>query len=595
MEGLRKRSEVPENEKWDLSRLYKNTDGYKKDLQKAMEISEEIVNFKKVENKDDLYKLLKLYEKYKEKESLLANYVSLMLSVDLTDEDAKILNSKFNMEYPKMAQANSIVSDILISLDEKIIEDYKKNYKELHSFIEKILRKKPHILDKDKELLLSKFSYTLDSPIRIYDTSKMEDMTFEDFEVDGKVYKNSFVLYENYYQYHRDTEVRRKAFQSFSRGLEKYKNTFAAIYDNYLNIEKTQASLRGFDSLIDYHLFSQDVTREMYNRQIDLIMKYLAPHMRHYARLIKKFYNLDQIRFSDLKLPIDADYNKKINIEDSKKYVEKVLSVMGEDYLKIAMSSYKDRWTDFASNIGKSTGGFCASPYKRGSYILLSWTGEFSELFTLVHEIGHGCHFHYAQEENSVLEEEPSLYFIEAPSTCNEVLLVKGLLKDEKDKRFIRYILSYLIGNTYFHNFVTHLLEAAYQREVYYLVDKGQPITENILSKIKLDVLKKFWGDEVIMDEGAELTWMRQPHYFMGLYSYTYSAGLTISTNIANRIYEEGQSAVNDWKKALKSGGRKTPVELAKLGGIDITKDQPLMNTIDYIGSIIDKIDSLID
>ena len=150
-----------------------------------------------------------------------------------------------------------------------------------------------------------------------------------------------------------------------------------------------------------------------------------------------------------------------------------------------------------------------------------------------------------------------------------------------------------MIGNTYYHNFVTHLREAWYQREVYKIIDEGGSVDAETLSEIFKKNLELFWGDTVELTEGAELTWMRQPYYYMGLYSYTYSAGLTVATQAALRIEREGAPAVEAWKKVLKAGSTLDPAGLAKLAGIDISTDQPLLDTIDYIGSIVDEIEKL--
>ena len=263
---------------------------------------------------------------------------------------------------------------------------------------------------------------------------------------------------------------------------------------------------------------------------------------------------------------------------------------MGEDYGNMIETAYKERWVDFAQNKGKSTGGFCASPYGKGSFILLSWNERMSDVFTLAHELGHAGHFKACNSAQSIFDTNVSTYFVEAPSTMNELLLGHYLLKTSDDKRFRRWVLGAMIGNTYYHNFVTHLMEAAYQREVYQIVDAGGSVQAETLSGIMKETLQKFWGDAVELTEGAELTWMRQPHYYMGLYSYTYSAGLTIATEMCKRIEKEGQTAVEDWKKVLAAGSTKTPVELAALAGIDITTDEPLLDTIETIGSMIDEI-----
>jgi len=169
------------------------------------------------------------------------------------------------------------------------------------------------------------------------------------------------------------------------------------------------------------------------------------------------------------------------------------------------------------------------------------------------------------------------------------------MMGESRDPRFQRWILSSMVGRTYYHNFVTHLLEAAYQREVYRIIDAGGSLQASKLNEIKRGVLEKFWGDAVQINEGAEFTWMRQSHYYRGLYPYTYSAGLTIATEVSRRIIKEGMPAIHDWRSVLKAGGSKTPVELAKMAGVDITTEKPLRDTIHHIGKMIDEMICLTD
>ena len=187
-----------------------------------------------------------------------------------------------------------------------------------------------------------------------------------------------------------------------------------------------------------------------------------------------------------------------------------------------------------------------------------------SDVFTLAHELGHAGHFKACNDAQSVFDTDVSTYFVEAPSTMNELILAHYLLKTSKDRRFRRWVLSSMVGDTYFHNFVTHLLEAAYQREVYRIVDQGGSVNAERLNAIMKETLEKFWGDAVEITDDAALTWMRQPHYYMGLYPYTYSAGLTVATQVCRRIETEGQRAVEDWKKVLAAGSFWIPLTMSE-------------------------------
>jgi len=419
------------------------------------------------------------------------------------------------------------------------------------------------------------------------------DIQFPDFEVNGKRYPNSYNLFEGDWEVEDNTALRRAAFDAFSAELKKFENTTAKTYNTHVTTEKTIATLRGYDSVIDYLLADQEVDRELYNRQIDLIMKELAPHMRRYAKLLQQTHGLETITVADLKTSLDPEYEPAITVEESRDYLKKALAILGDDYLTMIDDAFDHRWIDFAQNEGKSTGAFCASPYGNHSYILISWTSRMNEVFVLAHELGHAGHFRNAQREQTLFNSESSTYFVEAPSTMNEMLMANYLLKTSTDARFKRWVISTIIARTYFHNFVTHLLEAAYQRKVYALIDEGQSVNASTLNQLFRSVLEEFWGEDVVINEGADLTWMRQPHYYMGLYSYTYSAGLTISTQVSQRILREGEPAVKEWLETLKLGGSVSPVELAKTAGVDITTDQPLKDTIAFIGGLVDQLEQL--
>lgn len=334
----------------------------------------------------------------------------------------------------------------------------------------------------------------------------------------------------------------------------------------------------------------QQVTLEMYNNQIDIIFKELAPHMRRFAELKKKALGLDVMKFCDLKAPLDPDFNPETTYQEASQLILESLKVMGPEYSEMIEKGFNERWVDLADNIGKSTGAFCSSPYGAHPYILVTWQDNMRGCFTLAHEFGHAGHFYLANKHQRIMNVRPSLYFIEAPSTMNELLLGQYLLANNEDKEMRRWVVLQLLG-TYYHNFVTHLLEAEYQRRVYALAEGGKALTANTLSEVTRAVLSEFWGDTVEIDEGASLTWMRQPHYYMGLYPYTYSAGLTASTAVAQLIQEQGQPVVDRWLEVLRAGGTMKPLELLKHAGVDMSTPEPVRKAVAYVGSLIDELE----
>lgn len=593
-EGLPLREEVPVKETWDLKDLFTSDQAFYQTLEQVVQMSLDFNHtyYQKLNNIETIEKALDEYERILIEIDRLYNYPELRLSVDTSNEEAQKVNAKLNTTSGKLAGLLSFVDSEILELPDEIISELRSQTKYPH-FIKQLQDRKPYQLSADVEKVLATLTPTLRSPFELYGTTKSLDINFESFDYEGVTYPLDYATFENEYEDHPSPEFRRKSFRAFSDALRQYQHTTAATYNMQVQQEKIEADLRGYDSVIDYLLQDQEVTKDMFDRQIDVIMSDLAPVMQKYVKIIQRVHNLDKMRFEDLKISIDPNFEPEISIEESKKYIYGALNVLGDDYVKMLESAYDYRWIDFAQNKGKDTGAYCASPYITHSYVFISWTGKMAETFVLAHELGHAGHFTLAQNHQNLLESEASMYFVEAPSTMNEMLMANYLFNSSNNPRFKRWVIGSILSRTYYHNMVTHLLEAAYQREVYHRVDNGESLTAPLLNEIMLNTYKAFFGDTVEMTDGVELTWMRQPHYYMGLYSYTYSAGLTIGTVVSQCIKNEGQPAVDRWLKTLQAGGSQSPIELAQIAGVDITTDAPLKETINYISNLVDELEVL--
>ncbi|MDO0960252.1 oligoendopeptidase F [Staphylococcus haemolyticus] len=592
--GLPFRKDVPELEKWNLNDFFNSDEQFYDTLDNVLNQSKSFnQQYKgKISDAKMIKKVLSEFENILIQLDRLGNYAELRLSVDTANTDAQTLSAKLSTNYGKISSQLSFVESEILMLPEEVIKQAIEESDVPH-YLEKLIESKPYQLSPEVEQVMASLSPTFQSAYELYGTTKMLDIAFESFEHNNVTYPMDYATFENEYEDNANPEFRQKSFKSFSDALKKYQHTTAATYNQHVQQEKIEADLRGYDSVIDYLLHDQEVTREMYDRQIDVIMSDLAPVMQKYAKLLQRIHGLDKMRFEDLKVSVDPSYEPEISIEDSKQYIHGALNVLGEDYIQMVEQAYSDRWIDFAQNKGKDTGAYCASPYYTHSYVFISWTGKMTETFVLAHELGHAGHFTLAQQHQNLLDSEASMYFVEAPSTMNEMLMANYLFSNSEDPKFKRWVIGSILSRTYYHNMVTHLLEAAYQREVYRKVDNGESLTGPVLNNIMRDVYEQFFGDAVELTDGTELTWMRQPHYYMGLYSYTYSAGLTIGTVVSQKIKQEGQPAVDAWLETLKAGGSQSPIELAKIAGVDITTDAPLKATIKYISDLVNEAEQL--
>ena len=588
---LPKREELNVQYTWDMTNLFKDEASYDQSFKDTLKDVDEFCDrFEhQLDTADKINEALDMYQDIQARLVRLSAYASLQSSTDSLSESNQMRQGKAMIHFQGVSKKMAFFSSALLQTEDALLKEAASLNAEHANYLQEVIDDKKHALSPDVERTLVSLSPVLNAPYVNYNRFKLADMSFDDFEVDGVRYPNSFTLFENEYQQDTNTEVRRKAYETFYQKLATYQHGFASNYYAHLQKEKVMSELRGFDSVYDYLLDGQKVPKSLMDRQIDVIMDKLAPAMRRYAKLLQKIHGLDKMTYADLKIPVDPTFEHEVTIEGSKKWLQEGLAVLGREYQEIVNKSFDERWIDFPQNQGKSTGGFCSSPYGAPSYILINWNGQMDEVMVLAHEIGHAGHFQYANANQQLLNTRPSMYFIEAPSTTNELLMANHLIKHASSAREKRWIQSITISRTYYHNFVTHLLEAAFQREVYDRIDQKQPLSANVLNSLKVGVLRKFWGSAVEIPDWAGLTWMRQPHYFMGLYPYTYSAGLTLGTKVA-RMIEDKVIKPEAWIDVLKAGGTKTPMELAQMVGVDLTTDQALEEVIESITKTIDDI-----
>jgi len=588
----KKRSEVDVSLTWDLSPLFKTDEDCIKAMQKTLQ---EAKSFRekyngKIKTKEDVISCMKDYRGLVEELDIIGNYVFLGIETDYTDAKKLDLMNKGSAFQGEVSGVLSFFDSELSLLSDDILKDVISSSKEDATYIKELLKNKPHKLDPKVEEALAYLSPVLSNTHSIYSAAINSDLSYPPFKIGNKEMPLSFTGFEGELEYEVDTAKRRVAFEAFYKGLKQYENTLATNYESQMTQQKIMANMRGYKDVFEYLLAGQNVTSDMYNRQLDIIFNKLAPHMRRYATLIKKIYGLDKMTFADLKLPIDPTYKEEITLETAKKDILGAISLMGEEYCDFVKKTLDSRRVDYVQNKGKASGAFCSSPYHKGAFILMSWAGVMADVYTLAHELGHAGHFWLAGQNNNVIDADSvSTYFVESPSTMHELLLSNYLIKNAKDDRTKRMALALLVSNTYYHNFVTHMLEGYFQRKLYRLVQKGESVAP-VLTQLKLETLREFWGDAVEVPDYAGLTWMRQSHYYMGLYSYTYSAGLTISTAASLKITKGEKGAVDQWKEALKAGGTLTPLEFAKKAGLDLTTDAPFIQTVEHIGSLIDDI-----
>lgn len=594
------RAEIPVNETWNLDDLFRSAADWEAERSAVEGEIESLQPFKGrlSDSAATLLACLTTQERLRERFTRVFAYASLRQSEDGTNPANQAAMGQASALAARLGAAGAFIQSEILAFPEGVLERFLGAEPGLTPFrpqLEEILEQKPHTLAPAAEEALAALAEVLSAPGMIYNRSKASDMEFDPvLDSAGNQLPNSFAVFEGRYDSNPDTELRRGAWASFTRGLKRYSNTFAATFATEIKKNVVLARLRGYPGAVHMLLDAEKVEIQVHENILNIIQAELAPHFRRLAEMRRQIHGLDRLHYCELKLPIDQSYSPQISFAEASEMIREALSILGPEYMEIIDRALSERWCDLADNVGKSTGAFCNSIYGVHPYILMTWTGSMRGVYTLAHELGHAGHFGLAMKYQRIGNMRPTRFFVEAPSTMNEMILSRHILARTTDKRMRRWVILQSLG-TYHHNFVTHLLEGELQRRIYALAEAGRAITARTLNETKGQVLTDFWGDVLQVDDGARMTWMRQPHYYSGLYPFTYAAGLTASTAVSSLIFEEGQPAVDRWLQVLKAGGTKKPLELMKMAGVDLSSPEPIRQAVAYVGSLVDELERSMD
>ena len=596
MQNRLARADVPADMTWNLEALFASEAAWEAEFEALDAARTEVDPWRGRlgQSAATLRRCLDAVETLQQRLMRLSTFAYLRNAQDGTNPHYQAALARVNALAARLAAGVAFVEAEILELPDGSIERFLDEDSDLGAHrvpLERLLETRPHRLGAETEAALASLGEVLGAPYMIYNRSKASDIQFAPFvDAQGAERANSVNLYESTYESHPDASVRRGAWKSFSAGLKAYNNTYAATFATEVKKNVAIAGLRRYGSTEDYLLQPHQVPRALYRNILEIIRTELAPHMRRYAKLRRRVLGLDQLLYCDIKAPLDPDFEPRVTYEEACDTILASLEVMGPEYVDFARTAMTQRWVDRADNIGKSSGAFCASPYGVHPYILITWAGTTRNVFTLAHELGHAAHFGLAMKHQRFVNMRPAMPFVEAPSIMHEMLLARHILARSGDMRTRRGVIMQLLG-TYHHNFVTHLLEAELQHRIYALAEAGQAITATLLNRCKGEILEEFWGDAVTIDDGARMTWMRQPHYYMGLYPYTYSVGLVASTAMARLVAQEGAAAARRWLKVLLAGGTLKPLELMQLAGIDLGSPEAIRGAVAHVGSLIDELE----
>ncbi|MED3864312.1 oligoendopeptidase F [Priestia megaterium] len=576
---LPSRSEIKVEDTWKLEDIFASGDAWEKEFEEVKALIPQMEKFKGKlgESAQTLYDALQEQDELTMRVSKLYTYAHMRYDQDTTNSFYQGLNDRIKTLYTQIASALSYVTPEILSIEESKIKQYMAEHKELKLYahaLDEITRERPHILSESEEALLAQASEVLGSSSNTFGMLNNADLEFPSIkDENGEEVEITHGRYIRFLE-SSDRRVREEAFKAVYETYGKFKNTFASTLSGTVKKDNFSARVRHYNSARHSALSTNNIPEEVYDNLVKTVNDNL--HLLHrYIDLRKKVLGIEELHMYDLYTPLVKDVKMEVTYEEAKDYILKGLKPLGEDYLNVLKEGFENRWVDVHENKGKRSGAYSSGTYGTNPYILMNWQDNVNNLFTLAHEFGHSVHSYYTRKTQPYPYGDYSIFVAEVASTCNEALLNDYLLKTIDDEKQRLYLLNhYLEGfrGTVFRQ----TMFAEFEHDVHVRAQNGEPLTPELLTKLYYDLNKKYFGDNLVIDEEIGLEWARIPHFYYNYYVYQYATGFSAAAALSKQILQEGDAAVERYVGFLKSGSSDYPIEVLKKAGVDMTTSQPI-------------------
>ena len=594
-EAIRTRDQIPQEDTWALEDLYPSDESWEQALSALAARKDQAAAFagKLGESGETLCAFLHLVEDVDGQTELLANYAMRKADQDTRNATYQAMVGKLMGVLTAVSAAFSFATPEIMAIPEETLEGFYKAAPELERYrryLNNERRRKAHTLSAAEERLLAAAGEMANAPDTVFGSFINADMRYPDaVDSEGKPHalsQSTFVPLEE----SGDRALRKSAYENLYNTLGGMRNTAAGLLDAQNKQQKFFAEARKYGSAREAAMDRTNVPVSVYDNLIEAVHQNMDK-MHRYVRLRKKLLGVDELHFYDIYTPLVAGVDRHISIDEAKKTVYDALYPLGEDYRKVLKSGFENRWIDVYPNVGKRSGAYSAGADIH-PYVLLNYTGTLDNQFTLAHEMGHALHSYLSNKHQNPIDSDYVIFVAEVASTCNEALLMEYLLKkttDKKERAFlINHFLDQFKGTIY-----RQTMFAEFEKFMGAAVDAGQTLTADMLCAEYARLCKLYYGEDMVVDDQIAMEWARIPHFYYNYYVFQYATGYSAAIALSRRILREGEPAVKDYLGFLSGGCSKSPIDLLKGAGVDMTSPAPVNDALNLFGELLDEMESL--
>ncbi len=595
---LKRRSEVEQRNKWKIEDLYQNDEQWQDEVQVINTLTEQLKSYqgKLGESAENLFAFLSLKDKvnyYLERVYVYANQKYHEDTANGTYQDFADKSTNIMMT---VESELSFATPEILTLSEEKINVYYKEIPELLQYqrmISEIMKDKPHTLSAEMEELLAQTAEIAEGPASTFSMFNNADIKFpvmkdengDEIEITHGRYSK---LLES-----TDRRVRREAFEGMYSSYKSMKNTLASLYSTNVKKNIFFSKARHYGSSLELALDGSRIPVSVYHNLIEVVHENL-PVMYKYMELRKKALKVDELHMYDLYAPMVSDFKMEVPFEEAKKIVKEGLAPLGEEYLSILQEGFDSGWIDIYENEGKRSGAYSWGAYGTHPFVLLNFQNNLNNTFTLSHEMGHAIHSYYSDKTQPITYAGYKIFVAEVASTCNEALLMAHLIANAKSEKEKAYLINYHLEQ-FRATLFRQTMFAEFEMLTHQMAEEGHALTVESLCNLYYELNKKYFGENVVVDEEISMEWSRIPHFYQNFYVYQYATGYSAAIALSKRILEQGESAVDEYiHNFLCGGSSKDPIDLLKGAGVDMSSKAPVEEALKVFADLVDQLEQIL-
>jgi len=592
---IRTREEIPQEDRWATEDMYATDEAWEQELSTLAADQERMASFagKLGQSGQSLCDYLTIMEQVDAKASLLANYCMRKSDEDTRNPVYQAMAGKFMSVVVALGAACSFDTPEIMEISDETLDRFYgecPGLERYRRYLTNLRRRKAHTLSASEEKLLAAAGEMAQAPDTIYGSFADADITFPD-AVDS--YGNHHPLSQGTFvslEESADRELRRSAYENLYHTFAGFKNTAASILNAQNKQLKFFAEARHYANAFEASLDRTQVPTSVYLNLIEAVHQNFDK-MHRYVKLRKKLLEVDDLHFYDIYTPLLADVDKKIPFAEAKQTVYDALYPLGEKYRQILKEGFDSRWIDVYQNVGKRSGAYSAGAAVH-PYVLLNYTGTLDSQFTLAHEMGHALHSYLSNKHQNPIDADYVIFVAEVASTCNEALLMEYLLSKTTDKKERAYLINHFLdqfkGILY-----RQTMFAEFELNIGRMVAEGKTLTAEVLCDEYKRLNEAYYGPDMVVDDEIAMEWARIPHFYYNYYVFQYATGYSAAIALSRKILAEGESAVRDYLGFLCGGCSKSPIDLLKGAGVDMTSPEPVNKALELFGELLDEMEAL--